>query len=806
MSALHPLIKYGQDWFRAQSWTPFPFQLDTWQAFLEGKSGLVNAPTGSGKTYSLMIPAILEGIDKPASGLQLIWVTPIRALAKEIFLAASRAIEEMDSSWTVELRTGDTTPSDRQKQWKNPPQILITTPESIHVMLAMKDHKNFFKNLNSIVVDEWHELIGSKRGVQVELALSYFKATLPSLRVWGISATIGNMEEAIQVLHSDKTAECVLIKADIPKIIEVISIMPDEIEKFPWAGHIGIHLLHKVLDIIKQSKSVLIFTNTRAQCEIWYQRLLAEDGDLAGIMAMHHGSISKDLRSWVEDALHDGTLKAVVCTSSLDLGVDFRPVDSIVQIGSPKGVARFIQRAGRSGHQPGAISKIYFLPTHALELIEAAAMRTAIEDQSLEERIPYVRSFDVLIQYMMTLAVSDGFLPQKLYQEIKNTFSFQSITSDEWQQLLSYLVYGGKSLSAYDEYQKIEIENGLYKVTDRKVAMRHRLSIGTIVSEVMIAIKYVKGKYIGSVEEWFVSQLMPGDIFWFAGRSLELVRFKDLTAQVIDSKSQKGKVPSYMGGRLPLSSQLTKVLRTKLDQYIHGVFEDDEIVKLCPLLDLQKERSHVPQEDELLVEYLHTEEGYHLSIYPYEGRNVHEGLAVLIAKRISNHLPISFTIAMNDYGFELTSDSPIEVHKLITHALFSTNGLIEDISASINAVEMAKRRFRDIATISGLIFQGYPGKQKKDRHLHASAQLLFNVFHEYEPDNMLYLQTYEEVRTFQLEESRMRDALMRIQHQKIIIKLLDKPSPFSFPIMVDRLREKLSSEKLEDRIKKMSFA
>jgi ATP-dependent Lhr-like helicase len=803
MAHLNTEIAYS--WFLSKNWTVFPFQQEAWNNYLDGKSGIVNAPTGSGKTYSLLIPAILEGLNKKSDKLQVIWITPIRALAKEIYFAADRAIKGLNSDWRVELRTGDTTTASRQKQWINPPQILITTPESIHVMFATKGYKEYFKHLKSIIVDEWHELIGSKRGVQMELAISRLRGLNPSLKVWGISATIGNLDEAVQVLLGNTIDNYIIIKADIEKKIEVVSLIPDEIERFPWTGHLGLKMLEKVIPIIHQSKATLIFTNTRAQCEIWYQKILEKEPDLAGLIAMHHGSISRELRDWVEDSLYEGILKAVVCTSSLDLGVDFRPVETIIQIGSPKGVARFIQRAGRSGHNPGAISKIYFSPTHALELIEAAALRTSISNQQLEERIPYIRSFDVLIQYLMTLAVSDGFAPNEIYSQIKSTYSYDSLTKDEWLMVLNYIRYGGKSLHAYDEYKKVEVDNGIYKVANKSVALRHRLSIGTIVSDAMINVSYVGGKKLGSIEEWFISQLNPSDVFWFAGRSLELVRIKDLTAQVKDAKNKNGRIPSYMGGRLPLSSQMSKVLRDKIDAYNKGYIEDNEIKSIIPLLELQQQRSLLPTSKILLAEYFKSDEGYHLIIYPFEGRNVHEGMAALLAKRISNLMPITFSLSMNDYGFELLSDKKIDVHKIIDHKIFNVQNLIPDINASINAVEMARRKFRDIAVISGLVFQGFPGKPIKERHLQSSSQLLFTVFKDYEPDNLLYLQTYEEVATFQLEEGRMRAALERIQQQKIVIKELDKPSPFSFPLIVDRLREKMSSEQLEERVKRMTI-
>lgn len=805
-------IQKGRAWFEEQGWSPFPFQQEAWEAHLGGLNGLVNAPTGSGKTYALILPILLEFVrdsknyTKENNGLQAIWVTPIRALTKDIQSAAQKAADDLGLHWKVGIRSSDTSSSEKAKQKRKAPEILITTPESLHLLLATKQYPKYFKHLKTIVIDEWHELIGTKRGVQIELALSRLNGMLPRLKTWGISATIGNMEEAIDVLLGDgKNTPYKIIRAGIKKEIEVATILPDEIETFPWAGHLGIKLLDKVIPIIHASQSTLIFTNTRAQCEIWYQNLLDTDSNLAGLIAMHHGSIDQKLRSWVEDALHEGRLKAVVCTSSLDLGVDFRPVECIVQIGSPKGVARFIQRAGRSGHAPGALSKIYFVPTHSLELMEGAALRTAVQQGELESRIPYIRSFDVLIQYLVTLAVSDGFRPNQIYEEIKQTYSFNSISEDEWAWCLDFIHSGGSSLQAYDEYKKVIIEDGVYKVDSRRIAMRHRLSMGTIVSGGDLKVKYVSGKRLGTIEEWFVAQLQVGDVFWFAGRSLELVRIKDMTVQVKKSKKKTGKVPAWMGSRMQLSSQLSKFIREKMDEICSGNIQDIELDTLQALIDIQERRSAIPSKNEFLIEYFKSREGNHLLFYPFEGRYVHEGMGALVAYRLAQLQPISFSIGMNDYGFELLSDQEIQLDESIIHHLFTTQNLSQDIQASINSAEMAKRKFRDIASIAGLIFKGFPGKQKKDRHLQSSSQLFFQVFNDYEPNNLLLLQAYDEVSNFQLEEARLRACLRRIQSQRILLKRMDKASPFSFPIITDRLRQKLSSEKLEDRIKKMKL-
>lgn len=803
----------GKQWFEQQGWRPFSFQLEAWQSVWKGESGLVNAPTGSGKTYSLLIPILLDSSQKAGDrikhhGPRAIWITPIRALAKEIEYSATRAVEGLNLNWRIGVRSGDTSTRERAKQKERPPDFLITTPESLHLLLSQKGYADYFAGLQTIVTDEWHELIGSKRGVLLELALSRLKAINPALKVWGISATIGNMEQSLQVLlgnyHKSKPHR--VIKADLEKKVEIISIYPDEVERLPWAGHLGIQLLDKVIPIIMQSKTTLLFTNTRSFAEIWYQKILDKAPELSGLIAMHHGSISKELRDWVEDQLHEGKLKAVVCTSSLDLGVDFRPVETVIQVGSPKGVARFLQRAGRSGHQPGAVSRIYFLPTNTLELTEAAALREAMHRGIVEDRIPYLRSFDVLIQYLITLAVSDGFNADEILAEIRNTVSFSSISDEEWHWVLGFITTGGEALTAYNEYRKVIIENGIYKVENRRIAMKHRLSIGTIVGDNLLYVKFVTGKYLGTIEEYFISRLNTGDVFWFAGQSLELVRIKEMEVHVRKSKRKSGKVPSWQGGRMPLSSQMSEMIRVKIDQSATQTENDAEMKFLRPLMELQRERSHLPKKNEFLIEYFHSSEGYHVVMYPFEGRFVHEGMAALMAYRMALIKPITFSIAMNDYGFELLSDQEIPIFEAVETDILGTENLLKDIQASINATEMARRKFRDIAAISGLIFKGLPGKKVKEKHLQSSSQLFFNVFHEYESHNLLLLQAFEEVMDFQLEEARLRRALERIAHQKIMITEPEKPTPFAFPIMVDRTREKLTSERLEDRIKKMMIS
>ncbi|GEP49528.1 DNA ligase-associated DEXH box helicase [Flavobacterium noncentrifugens] len=809
------LFNIADNWFKNQGWKSFPFQKETWTAFLQGKNGLLNAPTGSGKTYALWIPIVLDYIKnnpdyetKHKPGLKAIWITPLRALSVEIKQAAERVVNDLGAQMTVGIRSGDTSNAERAKQSRKMPDLLITTPESLQLLLASKGYDKTFEDCRAIVIDEWHELLGTKRGVQMELALSRLKTIAPNMRIWGISATIGNLQQAKEVLlgmGSEAYENSILIHANIDKKIKVLSIIPEKMEAYPWRGHMGLHLIDEAAAIVRKSKTTLIFTNVRSACEIWFQRLLEKYPEFAGEMAMHHGSINRETRLWVEEAIRNEELKVVVCTSSLDLGVDFAPVESIIQVGGPKGVARFMQRAGRSGHQPGKESVIHFLATHAMELIEASALKKAVAETVVEDRIPYLNSWDVLVQYLNTLAVSDGFFPDEIFNEVKGTFCYQAMTEDNWNWILNFITKGSQSLQAYDEYKKVDIEpNGLFKINSRLIAMHHRMQIGTIVGDATLQVKFLSGGYLGSIEEWFISKMKPGDAFTFGGKKLELYQVKNM--QVLVKKadpSKKSRLVSWMGGRMSFSAQMSEMLRQEM--YTANTENlTPELKALAPMFKRQRKESIVPGSHQFLIETFKTREGFHAIFYPFEGRFVHEALASLLAFRISLLTPISFSLAYNDYGFELLSDQEIDMQSVIDNNLFSTEYVHSDLQRSLNATEMARRKFRDIAVIAGLVFTGFPGKMIKTKHLQSGSQLIFEVFRDYEPDNLLFQQAYRETFEHQLEEGRLIQSLERIKNQEIVWKQAQKPTPFSFPIITDRLREKLSSETLAERIKKMT--
>ncbi len=796
------------EWMNSRSIDAFDFQLETWQKHQETYSGMVVAPTGFGKTYSVFFAVIADYLSNPNAykkGLKLLWISPLRSLAKDLQRAMQEAVDSIGLNWQVQVRNGDIDQKTKQAQLRNMPDVLIITPESLHLLFALKENRKYFSSLKCVAVDEWHELLGNKRGVLTELALSRLRSIQSKLQIWGISATIGNIDQALEVLlpNADKTC---IIRSKHKKKINIHSVLPANQENLPWAGHMGTKLVQDIIPIINKSKTTLIYTNTRNQAETWYQLLLNESPELAGAIAIHHGSIDKHLRIWIEEALSAGKLKAVICTSSLDLGVDFKPVDTVIQIGSVKGVARFIQRAGRSGHSPFETSTIYFAPTHSLELVEVSALKKAMQQEEVEDKFPLTQCFDLLVQYCITLAVGEGFYVDQLFKQVKATHCFQYTTKEEFNWVIHLITKGGESLQQYDEYKKVDVlENGLHKVTSRRIAMRHRMNIGVIVSDSMVKVRMKRGGYVGMVEEYFVSRLKPGQKFILAGKVLEFIQLKEMTCYVKPATGA-AHAPSYMGGRIPLSSNLSHYLRKQLSNALNANSTQPELQYLHPLLASQESRSHIPHAYEFLIEQIETKDGHHLFFYPFEGRLVHEVMAALFAYRISKFSSISFSMAMNDYGFELLSNQPIELSQQLLHHLCAKTNLMDDVITSINATEMASRKFRDIAVISGLVVQTLPGKQKASRSLQSSSSIMFQVFEEFEPNNLLLRQAYEEVLTSQLEEVRLKQAFKRISQSTIVVKQAKAFTPLSLPIRVDNLRASMSNEDAWKRIADMQRA
>jgi ATP-dependent Lhr-like helicase len=828
LPAANPILT----WFTRNGWTPFDFQRESWAAYTRGQSGLIHAPTGMGKSYAAWLGPLSEWTaahpDPQAwaamtpEPLRVLWITPLRALAADTANTLRLPVEELGLPWTVELRTGDTSSHVKQRQRNRLPTALVTTPESLSLLLSYAETRQQLRTLRCVVVDEWHELLGSKRGVQTELALAHLRAWTPDLRIWGLSATLGNLEQALAVLlgkenpqieqpvigEHPQSSSPLLISGAIDKKIVIDTLIPPDIERFPWAGHLGTKLLPAVVDGVGRARTTLIFTNTRAQCELWFQGIVDYVVDhvpeLIGAIGLHHGSLDPELRREVEARLRDGRLRCVVCTSSLDLGVDFAPVDQVIQVGSPKGIVRLLQRAGRSGHRPGAASRVLCVPTHAFELVEFAAARDALSRREIEPRSPLEKPLDVLVQHLVTMAVGGGFVEADLVDEVRLTYAYRNLSEDEWRWALDFVTFGSESLRAYEEFAKVSSADGRYRVSSPVVAKRHRMSIGTITSDGMLQVKYQQGSTLGSIEEAFIGRLKPGDVFIFAGRALELALVKEMTAYVRRAKRSSGIVPAWYGGRLPLSSQLADAVRLRLAAADLGIFDTPEMAAVQPLLELQRRWSRLPVPGELLIERTKTRDGHHLFLYPLAGRLVHEGLATLLAYRLSRRAPRTISAYATDYGCELLSPTPIELDEAGWRSVLTTDQLLEDVLACLNQTELARRQVRDIARIAGLVFSGYPGSHKTTRQLQSSSGVIFDVFNTYDPENGLLIQAKREVLDQQLDITRLRQTLAKIEASELVQVTCARLTPLAFPIYAERLRQtQVSSESWEDRIRRM---
>ena len=823
MSPLAPI----EAWFSRQGWTPMAFQRECWQAYLAGESGLLQVPTGSGKTYAAVMGPIAELLAERRSAAQapgrlhLLVITPLRALSRDLALAIKEPIQAMGWPLRVGIRNGDTSSHERSKQLRTPPEILITTPESLSVLLANPKAPQLFAGLQAVVLDEWHELMGSKRGSQCELCLGWLRRLQPALRTWAISATIGNLQEAAQAalgLGLTASAPPRIVTAALQRDTAIRSLLPETIDGFPWGGHLGLRMYEQLVAGLDPAVSTLLFTNTRNQAERWHQCLRFACPEMEDALALHHSAIDRSEREAIEARVKSGELRWVVCTSSLDLGVDFQPVERVVQIGSAKNLARLLQRAGRSAHCPGGTSQVLFMPTNALELLEVSAMRRGLSDGLVEHRRPPQLPLDVLLQHLTTLACGPGFEPAAELATVRRCWSFRALSDDQWQWCLQRLEHGGACLGAYPRYRKLvrcepgsdelAAEGALYRyrVLDKAITRLHRFNIGTITADRAVTVRFVRGAVLGHVEEAFISRLKPGEVFFFAGRQLEFVRLREMTAQVKATTRKSSTVPAWAGGQMALSDLLSQQLRDEVDRCARGTLDSPELQALEPLLQRQADLSCLPKADQLLLEVCRSREGSHLFVYPFEGRFVHEGLGFLWAWRLARHRTSTITVSVNDYGFELLAPKGYPFEELIElhgDALLDVEHLDADLEQAVNLSELCRRRFRAIAQVSGLISQSMPGQNKTGGQLQISAALLFDVFLKHEPDHLLLEQARREVLEEQLERHRLQAALERMASSQWLLERIPRPGPLAFPLLVERLNNRLSNESLLERVQRL---
>jgi len=799
-------------WFASKGWQPHQFQLDAWAHFAAGRSGLIQVPTGSGKTYAAFGGPLADLADRlrlpePHQGIHTLYITPLRAISRDIALALQQPITDLTLPARVECRTGDTSAATRQRQRDSLPHVLVTTPESLTLLLTADNAAQRFASLRAVILDEWHELLSSKRGTQAELALARLRTLAPHLRTWALSATIANADQAARAAVGIQ-ADPVLVTAPILRRIRVDSILPDTPDQLPWAGHFGLRMLPRVLDALDPATPTLVFTNTRAQAELWFRAILALRPDLEPITALHHGSIDRQHREAAEAGLKDGSIRIVVATSSLDLGVDFQPVERVLQIGSPKGVARLVQRAGRASHRPGADCHILCVPTHGLELLEIDAARRAIDRGTLEARTPADKPLDVLAQHLVSCALGGGFDPDALFREITSAYAYRNLSREEFDWTLVLVRDGGDTLKAYDRFKRVRLVDNLYRVPDDRLARIHRFNVGTIVSEATMSVRLRSGKRLGSIEEGFVAILRPGERFVFAGRVLRFLAVRDLDCITEPAAGGTSLTPHWAGAKLPISECLSEAVRDTLERAADPARRDSpELHAADDILTAQAALSRIPRHDQILAESTRTREGTHLFLFPFEGRLAHAGLASLLALRLSRTTPTTFALAVNDYGLELLTSDPIDLLSLLTPDLFDARSLSDDILHSANLSDLAKVQFREIARISGLITQSYPGLRKSGSQTQASASLIFDVFSEFDPANLFLLQARREVLDRHFEHSRLARLLARLRHAAETDQLLrvptPRPTPLAYPLIVERVAALLSGETLEQRLAKM---
>lgn len=803
-SRVEERLRPVESWFSRQGWTPWEFQRKAWRAYLEGQSGLIQVPTGAGKTYAAFLGPIAEMAEGERSRtLRILYVSPLRAVARDIELALRTPAAAIVPWALVESRTGDTPAAVRAKQRERLPHVLITTPESLTLILTREYAAELLSGVRCVIVDEWHELIASKRGTQTELALARLRRFSPRMRAWALSATLPNTAEAARAVVGVAAPDPVIVRANMPREVMVDSVIPSDPARLPPAGHLGLSVLPDVLNAIDPAVSTLLFTNTRSQAERWFYAIRLAKPEWEPRMALHHGSIDREERERVESGLKNGEISLVVATSSLDLGVDFAPVERVFQIGSPKGIARLMQRAGRAGHRPLQPCRITCVPTYGLELFEIEAVRAALASGRIEPRTPMDKPLDVLAQHMVSCALGGGFTPDELFAEVRSAWSYRGLTRDEFEWTLSLVREGGGTLRAYPEYHRVAPIDGRYRVPTARLATMHRLNVGTITGEGTLDIRYLSGRSLGRIEENFVAGLREGEKFVFAGKVLAFAFLKDLVAYVRPARGKTTYTPIWAGTKLPISEPLAESIREAMERAGRGDSDSPELRAAAELVSLQRRLSLVPGHDEILIELCESREGHHLFVFPFGGRLAHAGLASVVALRLARSKRSTFSLAVNDYGFELVCPERFEYATAIGPSLFAPGDLDGDTEGSVNLTELAKLRFRDVARVSGLVNQNYPGTHKTARQSQAGATLIFDVLSEFDPGNLLLHQARREVMDLHFERGRLRRVMERMAASPLRIVKTSRFTPLSFPLVVERQAGSLTTEGLMERVDRM---
>jgi ATP-dependent Lhr-like helicase len=746
-----------------------------------GRSALLVAATGSGKTLAGFLPTICELAETPGEGLHTLYVSPLKALAVDVHRNLTGPIEEMGLSVRVETRTGDT-PSDRKaRQRVKPPQVLLTTPESLSLLLSYPDSVTMFANLRSIVVDELHGFAKEKRGDLLALSMSRLQSLAPGLRRVGLSATISDPDSYRSWLAPDADLDKVDLVLGEPGAEPDLSILIPE-NKIPWGGHSGRHAVREVMQLIEQHKTTLVFCNTRSLAELIFQDLwLVNDKGLA--IGIHHGSLAAEARRKVEGAMAQGRLRALVATASLDLGIDWGDVDLVIQMGAPKGSSRLLQRIGRANHRLDEPSKGIIVPGNRFEYLEARAALDAIEDGELDPEVFRPGALDVLAQHILAMAVAAPFREDELLEEVRSAAPYAGLRKETFDEILNFIATGGYALKAYDRFRRLVSEpGGMWRIARPSVAQQHRLNAGVIVEQPLLTVRFRNGRKLGTIEEGYASTLSPGDHFYFSGLSLEVEQFKD-TDIIVHASAKRARIVTYGGQRMSMSTHLANRVRHMLcDRNDWSRFPDD----VREWLEVQSERSILPEPHQLLVETFPHEHQHFMVAYSFEGWNAHQSLGMLITKRMESAglRPLGFVA--NDYALACYGLEPIRDPK----ALFSADILEQEFVDWVESSYLLKTAFREVAVIGGLVERHHPGKKKSGRQVSFSTDLIYDVLRRYEPQHLLLRAAWDDARRRMTELGRLVRLVDRASETMLHVET-GRITPMAVPLMVIVGREAL---------------
>jgi ATP-dependent Lhr-like helicase len=787
------------DWFAARGWAPRRHQLEMVAAARAGRSALLVAPTGAGKTMAGFLPTLAELIEAPTEGLHTLYISPLKALAVDVQRNLLTPIAEMGLPIRVETRTGDT-PADRKaRQRVRPPQILLTTPESLSLLQSHADSLRLFETLSTVVVDEIHAFATGKRGDLLALALARLQTIAPKLRRVGLSATVADPEAYQGWLAPHGDAEMVEVVIGDPGAEAQISIMLPEDERIPWSGHSGRWATLNVMREIERHRTTLVFCNTRSLAELIFQDLWAvNEANLP--IGIHHGSLSIEARRKVEAAVASGKLRALVCTASLDLGVDWGDVDLVIQMGAPKGSSRLTQRIGRANHRLDEPSEAILVPGNRFEYLEARAALDAIDEGELDAEIFRPGALDVLAQHIMAAACAAPFREADMLAEVRGAAPYAGLSEALFGQVLSFIENGGYALKAYDRFKRLtrEADHGsgsgagaTWRVSHPRFIQQHRMNAGIIVDAPLLDVRFRGGRKLGTVEEQFGSTLMPGDTFFFAGLVLEVERI-DGTDLIVRASAKSARIPTYMGARMAMSTNLASRVRHFLHEREQWPRFPDDVREW---LEVQDYRSALPAPDQLLVETFPHEHRHYMVAYSFEGWNAHQSLGMLITRRMESAglRPLGFV--SNDYALACYGLDPIEDPA----ALFSSDILEDEFVEWVQGSSLLKRAFREVAVIGGLVERHHPGKRKSGRQVTFSTDLIYDVLRRYEPEHLLLKAAWADARTRLTDVGRLASLLDRAQGTMVHVAL-DRVSPMAVPVLVIIGRERTATGTVDDAL------